>query len=451
MTYSEAMQFWYSRVNYEQRSAQPGDLKLDRMLALLDLLGNPQRRLQVVHVAGSKGKGSTSAMLATILTRAGYRTGLFTSPHLVHVEERFQVDGQPISPAELVTLLDEVGVAVRNPQLADGLTFFEIATAVGFLHFVRRRVQVAVLEVGLGGRFDSTNVCQPAVSIITSISFDHTQQLGNTLAKIAWEKAGIVKPGRPVVSGVRLPEPREVIERVCRENHAPLAQLGVDFHYRHEAAVVDGGHQGANAPRSPTRVEITTKSRRWPKMELALVGEHQAANAALVVAAVEELRRTGLHIADEAVGQGLAEVQWPARLQVIRREPLVVLDCAHNVASAQALVNALATSYPLAPGGRRLLIFASSRDKDIQGILQVLAPLFDHLFLTQFHNSTRFVAPQQLAELLPDSPRNAHTLCPDTTSAWHQALAMAQPTDLVCITGSLFLAGEFLLAIQKEK
>src|SRR5439155_2878687 len=205
MTYDEAIDFWFGRVNYEQRSPQPSDLKLDRMRTLLDLLGRPQDALRIVHIAGSKGKGSTSAMLASVLGRAGYRTGLFTSPHLTITEERIQVDGEPISRAELGALMADVRPCVewmdhRRAPDAVGVTFFEIATALGLLHFARRRVGVAVLEVGLGGRFDSTNVCRPLVAIITSISYDHTQQLGNTLQRIAMEKAGIVKAGRPVLS-----------------------------------------------------------------------------------------------------------------------------------------------------------------------------------------------------------------------------------------------------------
>src|SRR5262245_3062550 len=199
MTYEEALRYWFGRVNYEQRSPRPSDLKLDRMRALLERLGNPQRRLRVVHVAGSKGKGSTSAMLAAVLQHAGHRTGLFTSPHLARVEERIQVNGAPVSPEELAVLMADVRPAgealdARKPPEAVGVTFFEIATALGLLHFVRRRVEVAVLEVGLGGRFDATNVCLPRVAVITSISYDHVQQLGPTLANIATEKAGIVKP-----------------------------------------------------------------------------------------------------------------------------------------------------------------------------------------------------------------------------------------------------------------
>src|SRR6516162_8586182 len=201
LDYEQARAFWYGCINYEHRSANPDDLKLDRIRELLRALGDPQERFRIVHVAGSKGKGSTSAMLGSILQLAGYRTGLFTSPHLVAVEERIQVDRQPIAKDELAALLREIR-DVTPPKFMQELTFFEIGTALGFVHFVRRCVDLAIVEVGLGGRFDSTNVCAPLFSIITSISFDHTQLLGDTLAKIAYEKAGIIKPGRPAISGV---------------------------------------------------------------------------------------------------------------------------------------------------------------------------------------------------------------------------------------------------------
>src|SRR6516162_8268950 len=233
MTYQQALAFWFGRVNYEQRSPKPSDLKLDRMHALLDRLGNPQQNLRIVHIAGSKGKGSTSAMLEAVVRQAGYRTGLFTSPHLDRVEERIQVDGQTITSEELASAMAQVARAVtdvetRTPALLP-VTFFEVATALGFLHFVRRRVELAVIEVGLGGRFDSTNVCRPLVSIITSISFDHTQQLGNTLAQIAAEKAGIIKPDAPIVSGVIEHEPRQVIAETARRQGSRLIQAGLDF------------------------------------------------------------------------------------------------------------------------------------------------------------------------------------------------------------------------------
>jgi dihydrofolate synthase/folylpolyglutamate synthase len=430
----EARAWWYGLINYEQRTPLATDLKLDHMRALLARLGDPQRRLRILHVAGSKGKGSTAAMLAAILRRAGYRTGLFTSPHLCGVEERFQVDGQSISTAELTMLLDDVRRCIEQ-EVRGGVpyTFFEVATAVGFLHFVRRRVEAAVLEVGLGGRLDSTNVCRPIVSVITSISYDHTNLLGDRLASIAAEKAGIIKPGRPVVSGATVPEARTVIERTCRERRAPLRQLGVDFRYHYIP-----GHVTATQTRR-SRLRVVTDRRHWPELELNLLGDHQAANAAVALACVEQLQSEGWHLPDAAVAAGLAEVAWPARLEVVGRRPLIVLDCAHNVASALALVRTLQASFPPA---RRLLVFAGSSDKDLAGMFRVLSPHFAHVFLTRYTVNARSVPPEQMAELLRASGDVAITLCPDPADAYRAARAAAGDDDLICITGSVFLAGE---------
>jgi dihydrofolate synthase/folylpolyglutamate synthase len=451
MTYDEAMRFWFSRVNYEQRSPKPSDLKLDRIRGLLEMLGRPQDALRIVHVAGSKGKGSTSAMIASILRQASYRTGLFTSPHLCTTEERIQIDGTAISQDELAMLMADIRPCVelmdrQRPAGAIGVTFFEIATALGLLHFRRRRVDVAVLEVGLGGRFDSTNVCRPMIAIITSISFDHTQQLGNTLARIAMEKAGIIKPGRPAISGVCDEEARHVIQSICRERGARLVEVGVDFHFSHTPALITADR------RQPPQVAVTTRRQRWPAMELGLLGAHQAANAALAVAAVEELQAQGLRLSDQAVAAGLAAVRWPARLEVMSSRPLVVLDCAHNVASAQALVETLEQSFPPAQGapatvngsrrGSRLLLFASSNDKDLPGMLQTLAPHFDRALLTRFSNNPRSVPPEELLALWQRTSSQPATVHASPAEAWQAARAAAGADDLICITGSVFLAGE---------
>ncbi len=478
-SYDEALAFWYGRINYEQRSPRPDDLKLDHMRALVRLLGDPQDRLRIVHVAGSKGKGSTAAMLAAILMRAGYRTGLFTSPHLRSVEERIQVDAQPITVPELTTLLGDVRTALAASSSLEP-TFFEIATALGFLHFRRRRVDAAVIEVGLGGRFDSTNVCRPALAVITSISFDHVQQLGNTLASIAAEKAGIIKSGRPVVSGATAPEARAVIERIARERRAPLRQLGIDFQYDYVPGRVTadaivpprvrveerpslsvsptssprpgtpgrgaGGEGLSSRIQSPSPQPLSPEyrgegrpllSHDW--MELSLLGDHQAANAAVTVAAVEVLREQGWHIGEAAVAAGLAGVRWPARMEVVGRRPLVVLDCAHNVASAEALVETLCSSFPPT---RRWLIFAGSGDKDLSGMLRVLAPHFTHAFLTRYAGSARGMPPEELAALLQRNADLPYSICPTALDAWRAAREQAGPDDLICVTGSVFLAGE---------
>lgn len=224
--------FWYGLINFEHRLPTPDDFKLDRMRKVLDLLGNPEKKLKFVHVAGSKGKGSTSAMLAAILSQQGLRTGLYTSPHLVHVEERFSIDGQNISASALDLILANIKMVIGFPEcepLGFVPTFFEVATVVAFLHFLEHKVDVAILEVGLGGRLDSTNVCNPLLSIITSISMDHEKQLGPTLVHIAKEKAGIIKSGVPVVSGVCNSGPRQVIEDVASMMGAKLVQAKVDF------------------------------------------------------------------------------------------------------------------------------------------------------------------------------------------------------------------------------
>ena len=482
LSYTDALGFWYGRINYEQRSPKPGDLKLDRMRALMCLLGNPQDRLRIVHVAGSKGKGSTAAMLAAVLTRAGYRTGLFISPHLCHVEERIQVEGRPITPDELTSLLGDIRVALSSaPDLEP--TFFEIATAVGFLHFWRRRAEAAVIEVGLGGRFDSTNICRPALAVITNISFDHVQQLGNTLAQIAFEKAGIIKPGRPVVSGATAPEAAAVIERIAGERRAPLHQLGADFHYeyvtgrvtaeatiwprvrvasgvsplapvlRGEGSGVRGPFLESSNPLTPTPLPgvpgrgASEPSSRHDWMELGLLGEHQAANAAVAVSAIERLRSQGWHISESALAAGLAEVNWPARMEVVGRRPLVVLDCAHNVASAEALTATLLSTFPPA---RCWLIFAGSGDKDLVGMLRVLAPHFAHAFLTRYAGSSRGMPAEELAALLRRTTDLPHSVHPTALDAWHTARERASPDDLICVTGSVFLAGELRPMLQAE-
>jgi dihydrofolate synthase/folylpolyglutamate synthase len=433
MTYEEALAYWDAHVNYEQRTPGRGDLGLGRMRALLRRLGEPHRRLRVVHVAGTKGKGSTAAMLAAVGRQAGYRTGLFTSPHLVAREERFVVDGAAVTRAELAALLGDIRAALEAGPPAERPTFFDLATAVGFLHFVRRRVDLVVLEVGLGGRLDSTNVCTPLVSVITSISLDHTRLLGDNLASIAREKAGIVKPGRPAVSGATAPEARAVIEEVCHDRRAPLRQLGVDFRYDYAPGTVGPGETVW------PRVTVTTRQRRWPTLEVNLLGEHQAANAATAVACVEVLREAGLHLSDAAVAAGLREVVWPARMEVVGRRPLVVLDCAHNVASAAALVETLGRSFP---PGRRVLVFAGSSDKDVAGMFRVLGPHFAAAFVTRYTNNPRAVPAGELAALWSAAGPAPVAVCASPAEAVAAARAEAGEGGLVCITGSVFLAGE---------
>lgn len=412
MTYDEAISFWYGRINYEVRSAQPADLKLERMRALLRRLGDPHERLRLVHVTGTKGKGSTCAMLDSVLRAAGYRVGLFTSPHLTHVEERMQVDGLPISRAELAACVAEVAPAVREMEAEVALpppTFFEIVTALGFLHFVRRRCDIAVIEVGLGGRFDSTNVCRPLVSVITNVGLDHTAQLGHTLEAIAYQKAGIIKRRVPVVSGVAQEGPRAVVRRVAAEMGVPLFWAS--------------GAQGTFA------------------LPVNLAGAHQIANAAVALATIDRLREAGMPISDAAVVRGLADVKWPARVERVGESPTVILDTAHNVPSAEALIDTLRACFPV-PGAKSV-VFAVSSDKPAADILRILAGYFGHFHLTRYANNPRCVPPERLAAILkevaPGKPFTTHPASPD---AWAAARTASGPGDLICVTGSVFLAGE---------
>ncbi len=435
MTYPEALAFWYARINYEVRAAEPGDLKLERMRALLRRVGDPHDRVRLVHVTGTKGKGSTSAMLAAVLRAAGYRVGLFTSPHLTDVRERVRVDGEPISETELAARVAELAPAVAAMD-ADGFpppTFFEIGTALGFLHFAYRRCDLAVIEVGLGGRFDSTNVCRPLVSVVTSVGLDHTAQLGGTVEAIALQKAGIIKRNVPVVSGVTEPAPRDVVRAVAAEMPAPLWERGRDF---------DGDYRSGTADSFP-EVTITTPRGGYGPFALKLIGEHQAHNATLAVATADRLSECGLTIPLAAVAGGLRAVDWPGRVEVVMRHPTVILDTAHNVPSAEALVKTLAESFPAAR--QKAVVLAVSSDKPVADILRVLAGYFDHFHLTRYGINPRCVPPAEVAMLLAAVAPAAHcTVHPTATAAWAATRAAAGPDDLVCVTGSVFLAGELL-------
>jgi dihydrofolate synthase/folylpolyglutamate synthase len=457
-----ALRFLVDRIDYERTQSMPCSeeaMKLDRMRELLGWLGNPQDEIPIIHVAGTKGKGSTSAMVAAMLSAAGHHVGLFTSPHLDRVEERIAVDGQPCSAEELADLVERVRPAVeamdRTAGSEHGPTYFEIVTAMAFDHFRRRGVDAAVLEVGLGGRLDSTNVCSPCLTIITSISFDHTKQLGETLAAIATEKAGIIKPGVPVVSGVDVDEPRAVIRHIARQNGCRLVELGVDFdfeyHAPHHLELAPSPAQFDYVKPRPLVAELpATTDRGFTSVALGLLGRHQAANAAVALAAVEELRQSGWEIPETAIRRGLAEVVWPARVEVVARRPTVVLDAAHNVASIAALVEVLDESFSAA---RRLLIFATTQEKDHRGMLQQLLGRFDHVIFTRYSNNPRSVPPEELLALareisplpLGEGPGvRVVTLeiVATPADAWDAVRRMAAPDDLVCITGSFFLASE---------
>ncbi len=437
-----AVEWLLGRVNYERAAVFPyheRQLKLQRMRDLLARLGQPGAGLKIIHVAGTKGKGSTAAMIAAIVTAAGYRAGVFSSPHLDRIEERLAVAGEACSSAEFAALVNQLRPvvaamdteAITTGNSQDRPTFFEITTAMALVHFVARQVDLAVLEVGLGGRLDSTNVCQPVVSVITSISFDHTQQLGSTLREIAGEKAGIVRPGVPVVCGVSESEAQSVIARVAQQHGSRLIQAGRDFHYRYCNRSLDFEYAIAGQEHSLAAVA------------LAMRGPHQASNAAVALATIAELRHQGWRIVQAAERQGLELVTLPGRVEFVPGEPNVVLDTAHNAASAQALVSTLKE---LAPSGRRTLILSISRDKDAPAIVRELVPHFDRILVTQYQENPRAIPVGDLAELVSvEMGGRASGLVEALATpgeAWVAACLAAGPGELVCIAGSFFLATE---------
>jgi dihydrofolate synthase / folylpolyglutamate synthase len=379
-------------------------LGLDRLQAALEALGSPHLRLPAVLIAGSNGKGSTAAMVESILRQAGLRTGLYTSPHLCRFTERIQIGGREVD-GEALGRLDRQVEATGVP-----LTYFEVATALGFLAMAEAEVEVAVLEVGLGGRLDATNVCQPLATAITSIGLEHTDILGTTLAAIAREKAGIARPGVPLYLGALPPEAEAAVRRVAAAVRAPVGQVGVDL---------------GPAPVAP-----------------ALAGPHQQRNAALAVAlARASAAALGRALPDAAVERGLRQVAWPARMEMVA--PDVLLDGAHNLEGFEALLAALPDRRP------RALLLSVVRGKPAAEMLARATGAFDHLVLTRSHNP-RAHDPGELAALLPAGAGPPVTVQADAVQALAEAHAQVAPGGLVVVAGSLFLAGEIRAHLRGE-
>lgn len=443
-TYEQTIDFLFGRINYERIQAEAystSDFKLDRMRQLLDRMGNPQTKIPVVHVAGTKGKGSICSMLASILDSARFRCGLYISPHITSFEERFRVNGIQPTPDELVGLVNRLLPVIAEMDNLPGRmqpTYFELATALAWQHFVEQQVEIAVLEVGLGGRLDSTNLCHPLVSVITNVSRDHTHVLGSTVHQIAFEKAGIIKPRIPVISGATHPEAISMIENVCAERHAPLRLLGRDFQLTHRDVAESGR----------VEIDVTSTSSSWNHMPVVLRGPHQSTNAAIALEVIDQLREAGWKITDDAVHQGLLDVDWPARVEVIAKDPTVIIDAAHNWESAKALMTALKEE----PTPRkRILVFAATKDKDIPGILRQLLPGFDTIILTRYLDNPRGVPLDELCDLVQAMTLRPVHLAADPVSAWNLAQQLAMPQDLIVVTGSFFLVAELRATIAQEE
>lgn len=437
LTYKDALDYIYSFTDYEKKSSYqyaPETFDLARVEKLLVSLNNPHQRFKSIHIAGTKGKGSVAAMSESILRAAGYRTGLYTSPHLHTFRERIQVNGRLMPQETVASLTEQLQPLVSQ---VEGLTTFEIITALGFLYFVERGVEVAVLEVGMGGRLDATNVVNSLVDIITSLSYDHTHILGETLPLIAREKAGIIKSKALVVSAPQVPEAMAVIEEVCREKDAELTVIGRDWTWEVGEANLEGQW-----------FRVTTNEFRVTSYELwtPLLGRHQLINATVVVAAIEKLRQRGINISEASVREGLRQVRWPGRLEILGRRPLVVADCAHNADSAGKLKAALEELFTY---GHLILIFGASTDKDIEGMMGELFPLAHQVIVTQARHAraTDSCVLHQKALTL----RREVIVSDSVDGALSLALETAGPQDLICVTGSIFVVAEAREARSKKQ
>jgi dihydrofolate synthase/folylpolyglutamate synthase len=435
MDYQAALDYILTFADYERASRSALVWDLGRMEVLLERLGDPQAAARSIQVAGTKGKGSTAAMIASVLVTAGYRTGLYTSPHLNSFTERIQFDGKPIAEEEFAALVERLQPeveAVNHSGIVGELTTFEILTALAFLCFEGREADFQVLETGMGGRLDATNMVNSEVCVITSISLDHMDVLGDNLAQIAAEKAGIIKPGNIVVCAPQSPEAFAVITDACGDRGARLIRVGKEVTWQRKAF-----------SDSEQSFQLRGMMHEYD-LVLPLVGEHQLENATTAVAALEVLAEMGVKVSQESIAAGLAQMQWPGRLQILQREPLLVVDSAHNADSAKRLIQALQQYFDFE---RLILIVGLSWDKDIDGTVRELASLPSTVVVTRSRHPRAVEASRLMAEF------EKRGITPEVTenvaSAAKLALDIARPEDLICAAGSLFIVAEVMEYLKK--
>lgn len=427
----EAIAFLDGRVNYETFQSIPYDemeQRLNRLRLLLDSLGSPDSSYPIIHVAGTKGKGSVCIMLESVLHHCGYKTGRFSSPHLQSFLERFSINGTSCPENPFADIMLEIRDSIVDWEKQEGpLTYFELTTLFAMIYFAREKVDCAVFEVGMGGRLDSTNVCCPIVTVLTSISYDHVQQLGPTLAHIAFEKAGIIKPGVPVISGVRqspltqenVPEPDQVIRHIAHQKGAPL---------------VDGERIWEEYyPLSPP---------------LAVLGDHQRYNAAIVLAVLDVIRNMGWSLPQSTCQTALSQVTLPGRVEVLNQHPVLIVDGAHNRASIIALLQSVRDAFPTIGPIQRSLLFCSMSEKDVVGMFSELMPHFNHIVLTELPDTPRCIPAQELHTLLletlhfPSDTEVGITIQPDWQKAIADLLETAESNEVICVTGSFYLVAK---------
>ena len=441
MTYEEAVAYLESLIDYERTPAGAAAARLwnlDRMLHMLGAVGNPHLGLRCLHIAGTKGKGSTAAMAAAMLAAAGHRTGLYTSPHLVSFRERIRINGSMIPEAEVVRLVLQLEPIIESMREGEPgpPSFFEAYTLIGLLFFAQQKVDIAVLETGLGGRLDATNAAQPMACGITRIGLDHTLELGDTITRIAWEKAGIIKPGLSVVSAPQAPEVVEVLEAACLERGAQLLMVG-----SYGPKIIAAHAESAD------RQFLTIEGLGGLYRDLAcpLVGAHQAENAAVAVGLVELASRQGIAVGEEAIRKGLESVRWPGRFQVVSQRPPIVLDGAHDEVGARALAKTVESVFP---NRRLLLVLGVGRDKDTGAIVRELCPLADMVIATA-SSSPRAVEAHELQRIAFGHSKHTSAYTP-VSLAVREAVNHAKRDDVILITGSLYVVGEAMQALGVE-
>jgi dihydrofolate synthase / folylpolyglutamate synthase len=431
-SYSKALRFINTLNDYERLRIvryNSENFNLERMRTLLRRIGMPQDHFRSVHIAGTKGKGSTCAMVAAMLQANGYKVGLYTSPHLVDVRERICINGDMISQADFIRLARYMAPIVG--RLKPKPSFFDVLTAIAFKYFADHKVNIAVVETGLGGRLDSTNVIKPEVTAITSISHDHMAQLGNTLGLIATEKAGIFKHGIPAVSVVQDPEAEAALVKIAAKVGAPLDFTGktIEFSYRFESSRMLGPHN---------RVCLTTPNSKFEHLAVPLIGEHQAINCGLALAVIDRLKRRGIAINDARAMEGLAKVTVAGRMEMVSQTPRVVVDGAHNAASLDAAMKAIGQHIPY---DSMVVIFGCCADKDVPGMLERITSGADKVIFTRI-DSIRSADPDELAARYVERFGKMAQVAQNLEEALAIANRAVTKEDLICITGSFYLVGE---------
>jgi dihydrofolate synthase/folylpolyglutamate synthase len=420
MSYEDALTALYSLQKYGIKFG------LSKTTNLLKAFNNPHAGRTYIHIAGTNGKGSTAALLEAILMRAGLKVGFYSSPHLVRFTERFRINGKEIRPEIAAALAGEVMAAIDPTSLP---TFFEVVTVMALLYFAREETDIAIMEVGMGGRLDATNVIKPTVTVITNIALEHQFFLGRRLIDIAGEKGGIIKPGVDLITGATQPSVINLLRAICEEKRAPFWRIGRDIRYTSEGL----------------RLNYHGLHKRYRALEVGLLGRYQARNAALALAAVELLEKEGFPTTEREIREGLKHPQWPGRMHVVARDPLVVLDGAHNPTAVRHLADSLKRDFP----HRRLfLVLGVMGDKDIGKIVRNIVPIADHVIYTrpEYH---RAAVPEVLMGEAA-SLRKPGEIQPSVSRAVERARQMADPEDMILVTGSLFTVGEALSGVDPD-